>query len=537
MRRRGAGDPAAGRSPALRRPVKRSPAEPTAAQGKARHAALFESATVALAIVGRDGRVDDLNAACLEFLGLAERSAATGQPLHGWIDPDQRIALEAALASAFAGKAVDVECQMAESGAGTKWAELSLAPLRSGAGASDAAVVLLRDISRHRQAEERLREAEKLEAIGRLTGGVAHDFNNILTVIIGNSELLSERLAADEETRGLAEISLAAARAGADLTRMLLAYSRRQTLQPSEFCAADMLREVRGLLERSLGDAVAIEIEADEQPWGVVADRAQLASVLLNLSLNARDAMPRGGRILIEARNAVLDGDYARLNPETQPGEYVLLAVTDSGQGMPPHVLERAFEPFFTTKEVGKGSGLGLSMVYGFARQSGGHVKIYSEPGRGTVVRLYLPRAQVQLDLPNMDTEPASLSARAGETVMLVEDNAQVRDYVAGELRRLGYVVVTAADGKGALAGLRDLSRLDLLLSDIVMPGLDGLRLVERARRLRPGLAIMLMSGFTEHGLARDGLAVASGSLLSKPFSRLELARKVRAAIDGRLSS
>ena len=498
-------------------------------------AALFDASPNALAVVARDGLVVELNAACAGLFCSGDGASAIGRPFRDWVAPEHRMAVESALAQAFAGRPADAECQAVDAAGRIFWIGLSVAPVAPAGMNIETVIAVARDISHYRLADDRLREAEKLEAVGRLTGGVAHDFNNILTVIIGNSELLAERLEGDEEARQLAEISLSAARAGADLTRMLLAYSRRQSLQPTEFCAADMLREVRSLLERSIGDNVEIEILADDDPWGIVADRAQLASVLLNLSLNARDAMPRGGQIVIEARNALLDSDYARTNPEVAPGEYVLISVSDSGLGMPAHVLDRVFEPFFTTKEVGKGSGLGLSMVYGFAKQSGGHVKIYSEAGIGTVVRLYLPRAQVQLSLPNIEPEAGSQSARPGETVMVVEDNRQVRAFIVGELERLGYGVVAVTDGKAALARLRDMKRLDLLLSDVVMPGIDGVRLVERARRLRPNLKILLMSGYTERGLGQGDRFALKGPLLTKPFTRLDLARKVRAAIEGRL--
>jgi len=509
--------------------------EATLRQRQRQSAALFDASPNALAVVAHDGLVVELNAACAGLFCGGDGARAIGHPFRAWVAPEHRMAVESALAQAFAGRPSDAECQAVDAAGRIFWIGLSVAPVSPAGKSIETVIAVARDISHHRLADDRLREAEKLEAVGRLTGGVAHDFNNILTVIIGNSELLAERLEGDDEARQLAEISLSAARAGADLTRMLLAYSRRQSLQPSEFCAADMLREVRSLLERSIGDNVEIEILADDDPWGVVADRAQLASVLLNLSLNARDAMPRGGQIVIEARNALLDSDYARANPEVAPGEYVLISVSDTGLGMPAHVLDRVFEPFFTTKEVGKGSGLGLSMVYGFAKQSGGHVKIYSEAGIGTVVRLYLPRARVQLSLPNIEPEAGSQSARPGETVMVVEDNRQVRTFIAGELERLGYCVVAVTDGKAALAKLRDMERLDLLLSDVVMPGIDGVRLVERARRLRPSVKIMLMSGYTEHGLGHRDRFALKGPLLTKPFTRLDLARKVRAAIDGRL--
>lgn len=490
-------------------------------------AAAFDASPDGLAVVTRDSHLVHVNGALSALLPLA----APGRPLADCVPADIRLLLEGALASARNGRMACIQCQTSDEGAQTRWLELTLSPF----GSSNAPCVLLtaRDIGQRRQDEERAREAAKLEAIGRLTGGVAHDFNNILTVVIGNSELLAERLAADEQGRALAEISLAAARAGADLTRMLLAYARRQPLQPSEFCAADMLGEMRGLIERSLGGGIALEIEADADPWGVRADRAQLASVLLNLALNARDAMPRGGRLGIEARNVALD--TADLPPGIAAGQYVMIAVSDTGTGIPAAILERAFEPFFTTKEAGKGSGLGLAMVQGFAHQSGGHVAIESTPGDGTVVRLYLPRAQVQLRLPDMETESGDLTARPGETVLVAEDNAAVRTLIVGQLEALGYAVTAAGDGKSALAALRRLERVDLLLTDIIMPGLDGLTLAERARRLRPRLKIVLTSGHSAQTKNSGDRSALLGSFLAKPFTRNELARRVRTTLDGRL--
>lgn len=490
-------------------------------------ASTFDASPDGLAVVARDGRVVRINAAGLALLPLAAGKGA----LADCLTADFRVVLEAALASAFAGRTARVDCQASVDENATRWLELTASPLPSAGEAR--ALVIARDIAQRRLEEERAREAAKLEAIGRLTGGVAHDFNNILTVIIGNSELLAERLASDDEGRALAEISLSAARSGADLTRMLLAYSRRQPLQPTEFCPADMLGEMRGLIERSVGENIALETRTDSDPWGVRADRAQLASVLLNLSLNARDAMPRGGRLTIEAVNATFDEEDTAHG--IGAGQYVMIAVSDTGTGIPAAVLERVFEPFFTTKEIGKGSGLGLAMVQGFARQSGGHVAIQSKTGAGTVVRLYLPRVQVQLQLPAMETENADVAARPGETVLVAEDNAAVRTLMVGQLESLGYTVKAVSDSKAALAFLRQTGRVDLLLTDIVMPGLDGLTLAERARRLRPGLKIVLMSGHAEQVRNFTSRAAPFGAFLAKPFAKQELARRVRITLDGRV--
>ncbi len=511
-----------------RRVAERASAAPPDASpfdSEALFAAAFEASPDGLAVVARNSQIIHVNSAGRALLPLAVRGKALGD----CVPADCRVLLEGALASACSGRLARIQCQNLTDADRTRWLELTLSPFAE--SAASPVLLTIRDIEERLHEEERAREAVKLEAIGRLTGGVAHDFNNILTVVIGNSELLAERLAADKEGKALAEISLSAARAGADLTRMLLAYARRQPLQPSEFCAAGMLDEMRGLIERSVGGGIALEIEADGDPWDVRADRAQLASVLLNLAVNARDAMPRGGRLRIEARNVSLETtDFAS---GLVAGDYVMIAVSDTGTGIPAAILERAFEPFFTTKEVGKGSGLGLAMVQGFAHQSGGHVAIQSAPGDGTMVRLYLPRALVQLRLPDMETESADLAARPGETVLVVEDNAAVRGLIVTQLEALGYAVTTAADGKAGLAALRQPERIDLLLTDIVMPGLDGLTLAERARRLRPEIRIVLTSGHAGQTRNFADRSALFGLFLAKPFTRQELARRVRSTLDG----
>jgi nitrogen-specific signal transduction histidine kinase/CheY-like chemotaxis protein len=392
-----------------------------------------------------------------------------------------------------------------------------------------------------KMALSRLSEMQRLETIGRLTGGVAHDFNNILTVVIGNTELLLENLPSDDASRHLAEVTLAAARSGADLIRMLLAYSRRQPLLPVEFNANELIEEMLDLLVRSLGAQVKIATSLDGALWGIRADRAQLGSVLLNLTVNARDAMQDasgdgGGTLRIETANVAIDRQGSA-SAKLPPGDYVSITVSDSGAGIAPEVLKRVFEPFFTTKQAGRGNGLGLSMVQGFVRQSGGQVHIASTQGIGTTISLYLPRAEIQLDLPNIGASDEIRLAREGETVLVVEDNERVRNYVVERLRRLGYGVLAAADGKAALAELAKAGRIDLLFSDIDMPGQDGVKLAERARRLKPGLRILFTSGHPG-GERGDGAGDPDKRfrhgyrLLLKPYRKQELARIVRTTLD-----
>jgi PAS domain S-box-containing protein len=382
------------------------------------------------------------------------------------------------------------------------------------------------------QAEAQLRAAQRMEAIGQLTGGVAHDFNNLLTVILGNAEMLVEGLTDDAQLRMLAEMTQTAAQRGAELTQRLLAFARRQPLDPAAVDVNALLGSMDALLRRTLGDEVEVELVRGGGLWRALVDAPQLENALLNLCLNARDAMPDGGRLTIETANAALDDAYAREAEEVEPGQYVMIAVSDTGVGMTEEVRARAFDPFFTTKAVGRGSGLGLSMVFGFVKQSRGHVRLYSEPGQGTTVRLYLPRAAAE--------PPAVASAvpeglpRGAEAVLLVEDDTQVREHAARLLESLGYRVLAAPDGPSALALLREGKAVDLLFTDVVMPGgMNGRELADAARALRPGLPVLFTSGYTENAIVHHGRLDRGVLLLAKPYRRGELAAKLRQALDG----
>ncbi len=377
---------------------------------------------------------------------------------------------------------------------------------------------------------QRLRQSQKMEAMGQLTGGVAHDFNNLLTVILGNAEYIAEKLAAHAELRAFAEGIVTAAERGAELTRSLLAFSRKQPLVPKDIDIGRQVLDMEQLLRRTLGEHIECEFLLDHDRWLASVDPGQLASALLNLVLNARDAMPEGGRLTVEVRNASLDQAYAEQNSEARPGDYVMVAVTDTGCGMTADVAARAFEPFFTTKEVGKGTGLGLSMVYGFAQQSGGSMKIDSMPGRGTAITLFFPRVGPSEVTGSKPIDP--IAAPAGnETILLVEDDDMVRSYVEKELRALGYRVIVTPNGPAALEVLRQPGQIDLLFSDVVMPGgLSGLQLAEEAGRLRPELRILFTSGYNEHPV---GWADRPGArILHKPFRRHDLALMLRSVLQ-----
>lgn len=379
------------------------------------------------------------------------------------------------------------------------------------------------------QQQQRFAEAQRLESLGQLTGGVAHDFNNLLTVIVGSADSLLNRVSA--ELRPRVDAILYAADNATALIKQLLAFSRRQALQLSPVDMNGTVTAMEEMMRRSLGARVETEFVLAPNLWRAYADRAQIESALLNLAINARDAMPDGGKLTIETHNAHLDSQYASQNADVTPGEYVALAVTDTGTGMTPDVRERAMEPFFTTKEVGKGSGLGLSMIYGFARQSKGHVKIYSEPGRGTTVRLYLPRAVSEgEELP----APSESETHTGtETVLVVEDDAQVRELAATSLRERGYIVIEAANGQEAVVVLDRDGHIDLVLTDMVMPGaMTGKEVAEHAIKARPEVKVLFTSGYADASVMRNGLVKAGARFLSKPYRSGQLAATVRALLD-----
>ncbi|AVR96611.1 hybrid sensor histidine kinase/response regulator [Pseudoduganella armeniaca] len=382
-------------------------------------------------------------------------------------------------------------------------------------------------------AQAALLQAQKMEAIGKLTGGIAHDFNNILQVVGSNLELLAAEHSGDASARQRIASAVAAVDRGARLSGHLLAFARRQPLQPTALDPGDVVRGMEELLRRAIGEAVAVEICLPPGLWAVQLDRGQLENVLLNLAINARDAMAGSGSLTIELDNVTLDARYSEQHGDVGSGDYVLLAVSDTGAGMTPETRARAFEPFFTTKPEGQGTGLGLSMVYGFIKQSGGHVELYSEVGHGTTVKLYLPRTA----LPAQPATPAARGPLRGgtETILVVEDDADVRAAAADQLAALGYDVLTAASAHAAWRLLQDGARPDLLFTDVVMPGpLSSPELARKASAMLPGLAVLFTSGYTQNAIVHGGRLDAGVELLSKPYRRDELAGRVRAVLDSR---
>ena len=389
----------------------------------------------------------------------------------------------------------------------------------------------IRDLSARAGLEQELRHAQKMEAIGQLTGGVAHDFNNLITVITGNLEMLEQRLDRAEDREILGEVR-EAAELGAKLASRLLAFGRRQPLNPRPIDLSAHAAGLSELLRRSLGEMIRIETRLAPDLPLTLADPGQVENVLLNLAINARDAMPEGGRLIIQTESAEIDADYAALELGLRPGPYVLLAVTDTGHGMSPEVLERAFEPFFTTKGAGIGSGLGLSMVYGFVKQSGGHVRLYSEPRRGTTVRIYLPASGEAAARREVPAGHGAGRAPAGEIVLVVEDDDRVRRTSVKRLKELGYEVLEVGSGKAALETIERGEPIDLLFTDVVMPGgMTGIDLAREARALRPQLKILFTSGYADPAVVEDGMP-ANALWLGKPYSNADLAARLRELLE-----
>jgi PAS domain S-box-containing protein len=409
---------------------------------------------------------------------------------------------------------------------------VNITSVRDGGGDLAYRIVSVLDISERRRTEETLRQAQKMEAVGRVSGGMAHDFNNLLGVIIGNLELLAPLAEHHPPMNDILADAMQAAQGGADLTGRLLAFARRRQVKAVQVQPNELLAGIAKLLARVLGEDIEMSLAFEPDLWPVRVDPADLETSIINLAANARDSMPRGGRLRIVTANFHVDSDDAISDPDLRPGDYAMIEVTDNGVGMAPDVAKRAFEPFFTTKSPGRGTGLGLSIVFGFAKQSGGHVSVYSAPGLGTTLRLYLPRAAGGADIAAAPLLPA-VTRGQGETVLLVEDNPALRRVALRHLAELGYTVIEADGPQAALAVLAD-TRVHLLFSDVVMPGpIDGAELARQTLASWPGTAVLLTSGFSDHALeARVGPHAGPMQILRKPYVRAELAVAVRDALQ-----
>ncbi len=423
------------------------------------------------------------------------------------------------------------------------WASVVIDRITDEAGELVGFAKVTRDVTERKQAQDELQRvqqqlaaSQKLEAVGQLSGGIAHDFNNLLMIVLGNLETAerNSRGSANSQNlqRALANAKRGAQRAAA-LTSRLLAFSRRQALDPHPINLNNFLNGLQEFLQRTLGERIEVQTVGSAGLWSIEADTNHLESAIINLGINARDAMPDGGKLTVEAVNVLADEDYCRANPELYPGQYVIVCVTDTGSGMTADVLNHAFEPFFTTKEPGQGTGLGLSQVYGFVKQSGGHVKIYSEVGHGTSIRMYFPRYHGEARPIESDADELRPEGERLETILVVEDDADLRAYVSEILRDLNYRVVVASSAQAALTILlQEEPKVDLVLTDVVMPGINGREMGRRAQQIRPGIKILYMTGYSRNAVVHQGRLDEGVELLEKPISQAKLALRVREMLD-----
>ena len=492
---------------------------------------ILDSALDCVISIDKDGRVIEWNAAAEKTFGYC-REKVIGQRMVDLIVPSaDREAHNTGFSrflttgqSRIIGQRTELRAVRAS---GEEFPiEIALNSRRSGSDHIITAYV--RDLTQVKEAEEKLRQAQKMEALGQLTGGVAHDFNNLLSIIMGNAELIAEKEGSNDQH---SQAIIRASARGAKLTQHLLAFARQQSLQPRSLDLGSCVASMTELLKRTLGESVEIVTKTSANPWHALADQTQLENAVLNMALNARDAMPGGGTLTIECANECLSVDDVQTEPEVLAGEYAVLTVTDSGTGMSEDTRKQAFDPFFTTKEVGQGSGLGLSMVYGFAKQSGGHALIHSQKGQGTTIKIYLPRASEA-----NSSEDASESVKTphgnGETVLILEDDADVRELTKTVVEMLGYRTVTATDAKSAWKILEEEKCVDVCLSDVGLPGgISGPEFAKRSHELYPELKFIFMSGYTADSEDRDGLLDTGSALLKKPFQKSRLATALYSAI------
>jgi PAS domain S-box-containing protein len=494
---------------------------------------IVDTALDAFVQMDESGTISDWNSQAEKIFGWS-RGEALGRSLGELIIPEiHRAAHKSGLQrflrtgeGSVLGRRLEIEARRRD-GKEIK-VELSITALRRRNGVVFNGFV--RDLTDKIAAEDRIRQAEKMEAVGQLTGGVAHDFNNILTVITGTIEILAEAVENDPQLAAITKMIDEAAARGADLTQHLLAFARKQPLQPRETDLNTLIIETAKLLRPTLGERIEIESVFEDEACLANVDPNQLATAILNLAINARDAMPDGGKLILETASAVLDENYASRHSEVRPGRYALLAVSDTGTGIPAAILDKVFNPFFTSKEPGKGTGLGLSMVYGFVKQSAGHIKIYSEEGHGTTIKIYLPPGTGASLAPEAAIAPAIQGGH--ETILVVEDDKLVREYVLTQLRSLGYVTLDAANGAEALAIIAAGNQFDLLFTDVIMPGaMNGRQLATEVQKSKPGLKVLFTSGYTENAIIHHGRLDTGVLLLAKPYRKSDMAGMIRKAL------
>ncbi len=533
-------------------PVSVNVEQPVTVVDDQRFRGAFDMAVHGMALAAPTGEISLGNAAFWTFVGREPSRL----PLDEMILPSDRNGFLTVMSDLLQGSKdqAKLELRFQRGDGRTAQADTQITLVRSEAGVLEQLIVQVCDSSEKKQAASSLQRAQKMEAIGQLTGGLAHDFNNLLTVIIGNLELLEGKLPDDRSTKRLSE-AIDAARKGAGLTRQMLAFARKQELEPRDVQINALVSGIEPLIARTIGEQIELKcVLTAGEPLAVI-DPSQLESAILNLSINARDAMPKGGRLTIETEPAYLDQNYADKHPDVTPGHYVMIAVSDTGTGISPEVLEKVFQPFFTTKEQGKGSGLGLSMVYGFIKQSGGHINVYSEVGHGTAVKMYLPRkfaagevipevlgvapemiqpAVAAQPEPVALPEPAPVYQPPKPLILVVEDQEAVRAVACGFLTDFGYDVVEAEDGLQALAKLQENPGIDLMFSDVVMPGgLNGFDLAQAARGIRPDLKVVHTSGYPKGAMVhQEEPRFREGFIIMKPYRREDLQKIIRDALD-----
>ncbi|KQO86648.1 histidine kinase [Methylobacterium sp. Leaf92] len=498
---------------------------------------MWRLSTDVMLVARYDATIEAVNPAWTTLLGWDERELI-GSAFMDLVHPDDVAATLAEVGKLSGGvTTLRFENRYRQKDGSYRWLSWTAVP------AEDLIHAVGRDITAEKEAaqalaetEEALRQAQKMEAVGQLTGGIAHDFNNLLTGIVGSLDMMQTRVAQGrtDTIEKYAKAAMSSANRAAALTHRLLAFARRQPLDPKPVNANTLVTSLEDLLRRTIGEAVSLEIVTAGGLWPTLCDPHQLESAVLNLAINARDAMPDGGKLTIETCNTHLDRAYAKLHPGVEPGQYICICVTDTGTGMPPDVVARAFDPFFTTKPIGQGTGLGLSMIYGFARQSEGHAKIYSEVGQGTSVKIYLPRHRGALT--GEDTQASGLTqahrAETGETVLVVEDEPVVRDLIVEVLHDLGYRALEAQDGPSGLAVLQSHERIDLLVTDVGLPGLNGRQLADQAREGRPELKVLFITGYAENAMFGNGHLEPGMQMMTKPFPVEALATRIREIIQ-----
>jgi len=510
--------------------IERKRAEEALARSETTYRSLVEDSPFGIFRSTVDGRLIAVNPALVSILGYASEAELLRKSMATdvYVDPTERARRSA---DVIAQGSLTAESEWRRKDGKTVTVRQTGRVVRDAQGRVEYFNVLVEDITERKLLEQQLRQAQKMEAVGRLAGGIAHDFNNLLTAILGSAELLLETMAQEQERDDVEEIRKAAKRA-ADLTRQLLAFSRQQVLAPQVLDLNALVVNLEKLLRRLIGEDVELRTALAPDLGAVKADPGQMEQVIANLVVNARDAMPEGGRLTVETANAELDKDYADQHFPAPPGSYVLLAVSDTGTGMDPETKSRIFEPFFTTKDKGKGTGLGLATVYGVVKQSGGYIWVYSEPGQGTAFKIYLPRVREAPEPARPSPAPAA-PLRGSETLLLVEDDEMVRHLVSRMLKSRGYTVLAASDGTDALRQVEShRGPIDMLITDVVMPGMSGREVAQRVTTLRPPVKVLYLSGYTDDAIVRHGMLEPGIAFLQKPFSADALARKIREVLD-----